>query len=77
MPGGLTSMTPLNAKPNDRGEPGRGPVKFAPSARAPNEMGPGLLRANGPLNPDPHPYTPAAQVRQRNTYGRVPVEKRR
>jgi hypothetical protein len=56
MPPGILSMTPLNARPNDRGEPGRGPVKFEPSARAPNEMPPGLLRANGPLNAAPHRY---------------------
>jgi hypothetical protein len=76
MPAGILGA-PLNAMPNDRGEPGRGPVKFEPSARAPNEMGPGLLRANGPLDPNPHPYTPAAQKQAPNTYGNVPVEKRR
>ena len=76
MPDGILGA-PLNARPNDRGEPGRGPVKVAPSARAPNEMGPGLLRANGPLDPNPHPYTPAAQKQAPNTYGGVPVERRR
>jgi hypothetical protein len=33
MPDGILGA-PLNATPNDRGEPGRGPVKFEPSARA-------------------------------------------
>jgi len=64
---------PLNADPHGRGF--KMPIGDAPrAARAPNEMGPGLLRANGPLNPSPHPYTPAAQVQEPNTYGlsRVP-----
>ena len=33
-----------------------------------NDMGPGLLPANGAINPDPHPYNPASQVQQANTY---------
>jgi hypothetical protein len=75
MPPGITSMTPINARPNDRGEPGRSPVKFEPSSRAPNDMGPGLLRANGPLNASPHKY--GGDPKAPNTYGNVPVEKRR
>jgi hypothetical protein len=69
---GLLSMSPINATPNDRGEPGRGPVKFEPSSRAPNDMGPGLLRANGPLNAAPHKY--GGDPKEPNTYGlsRVP-----
>jgi hypothetical protein len=43
MPPGLTSMSPLNAAPNDRGEPGRGPVKVMPG-RMPEHRPPGLLR---------------------------------
>jgi hypothetical protein len=74
QPPGLLGA-PLNATPNDRGEPGRGPVKFEPSSRAPNEMGPGLLRANGPLNASPHRY--GGDPKAPNTYGGVPVEKRR
>jgi hypothetical protein len=69
MPDGILGA-PLNARPNDRGEPGRGPVKFEPSARAPNDMGPGLLRANGPLNASPHKY--GGDPKAPNTYGNVP-----
>ena len=73
MPGGITSMTPLNADPHGRGF--KMPIGDVPSAARPaNDMGPGLLPANGAINPDPHPLTPAAQVQERNTYGlsRVP-----
>ena len=45
------------------------PVGNMPSAARPmNDMGPGLLPANGAINPNPHPYNPASQVQQRNTY---------
>jgi hypothetical protein len=75
MPDGILGA-PLNAKPNDRGEPGRGPVKVTPGRMAEHRP-PGLLRDNGPLDPNPHPPTPAAQKQAANTYGGVPVEKRR
>jgi len=74
MPQGLTSMPPLNAAPNDRGEPGRGPVKVMPG-RMPEHRPPGLLRDNGPLNASPHRY--GGDPKAPNTYGNVPVEKRR
>jgi|SRR5437764_652606 hypothetical protein len=64
---GLLSMTAINARPNDRGEAGRGPVQVEPAARAsPNEPPPGLLPANGCLNADPHPA--GGDVKQANTY---------
>jgi hypothetical protein len=67
MSGGLTSMAPLNADPHGGGF--KMPVGAAPSAARPmNDMGPGLLPANGAINPNPHPYNPASQVQQRNTY---------
>jgi hypothetical protein len=67
MPPGLTSMTPLNADPHARG-PKTNP--YAPeSARRPVGE-PAEIRP--PHNPAPHPNTPAAQVQERNTYGRVP-----
>jgi hypothetical protein len=36
MPDGILGA-PLNARPNDRGEPGRGPVKHEPSSRRPRD----------------------------------------
>jgi hypothetical protein len=67
MPPGLTSMTPLNADPHRAGPQMN--FQNTPSAARPmNDMGPGLLPANGAINPDPHPPTPAAQVQARNTY---------
>jgi hypothetical protein len=67
MPEGLTSMTPFNVDPHGGGF--KMPVGEVPSAARPmNDMGPGLLPANGAINPNPHPYNPASQVQQRNTY---------
>jgi hypothetical protein len=58
---------PLNVDPHGGGF--KMPVGVAPSAARPmNDMGPGLLPANGAINPDPHPATSAAQVQARNTY---------
>jgi hypothetical protein len=58
---------PMDPDPHARGF--KMPVKIAPSAARPmNDMGPGLLPANGAINPNPHPYNPASQVQQRNTY---------
>jgi len=56
---------PLNADPHGAGF--RDVVKVTPG-RLPEYRPPGLLRDNGPLNPNPHPYNPASQVQQRNTY---------
>jgi hypothetical protein len=69
MPPGLLSMTPLNARPNDRGEPGRGPVMHEPSSRRPVGEPTAITT---PHDPAPHPYTPAAQKQAPNTYGKVP-----
>jgi len=58
---------PISVDPHGAGS--RAPVHIAPStARPMNDMGPGLLPANGAINPDPHPYNPASQVQQKNTY---------
>ena len=66
MPPGITGA-PLNADPHGGGF--KMPVGNMPSAARPmNDMGPGLLPANGAINPNPHPYNPASQVQQRNTY---------
>jgi hypothetical protein len=66
LSGGITGA-PMRERPHDAGP--RAPVHIAPSAARPaNDMGPGLLPANGAINPDPHPYNPATQVQQRNTY---------
>ena len=73
MPPPLRGDAPMSMTPHDAG-PGA-PVHIVPSAARPaNDMGPGLLPANGAINPNPHPPTPAAQVQERNTYGlsRVP-----
>ena len=66
MPLGITGA-PLNPDPHGGGF--KMPVGNMPSAARPmNDMGPGLLPANGAINPNPHPYNPASQVQQRNTY---------
>jgi hypothetical protein len=58
---------PMNADPHARGF--KMPVGEVPSAARPrNDMGPGLLPANGAINPEPHVYNPSSQVQQRNTY---------
>jgi hypothetical protein len=65
MPPGITGA-PLNADPHARGF--TMPVHIAPSAARPrNDMGP-PVHPGGVLNADPHPYNPASQVQQRNTY---------
>ena len=70
MPPPLRGDAPMSMTPHDAGF--RRPVNIAPSgARPANDMGPGLLPANGALDPDPHPYTPAAQKQAANTYGKV------
>jgi hypothetical protein len=73
-PAGILSMTPRNADPHAGGF--KMPVGFEPSARAapPNDMGPGLLPANGCINSDPHPY--GGDVKAPNTYGKL-IEKPR
>jgi hypothetical protein len=68
MPDGILGL-PLNARPNDRGEPGRGPVKHEPSSRRPRDE-PAAMTP--PHDPAPHPYSPAGQKQQANTYGKVP-----
>ena len=74
MPAPLRADAPMSMTPHDAGF--RQPVKIAPSsARPANDMPPGLLPARGCLNPDPHPY--GGDVKAPNTYGNVPVEKRR
>ena len=72
MPGGITSMTPLNADPHARGF--KMPVAVTPGRMA-EFRPPGLLRANGPLNPSPHVY--GGDPKAPNTYGGVPVERKR
>jgi hypothetical protein len=70
MPGGITSMTPLNADPHGRSF--KSPIADAPSSRRPvgepTEMKP-------PHDPDPHPPTPAAQKQLPNTYARPRFER--
>jgi hypothetical protein len=66
---------PMREGPHDAGP--RAPVHVAPGRSMPEHRPPGLLRDNGPLNPDPHPYNPSSSVKLPNTYGNVPVEKRR
>jgi hypothetical protein len=56
---------PMRPDPHGRGP--RDVVGVAPGRLAEHRP-PGLLRDNGPLNPDPHPYNPASQVQQANTY---------
>jgi hypothetical protein len=58
MPDGILGA-PLNARPNDRGEPGRGPVKHEPSSRRPvgepTEMkSPHTMGPHDHLHPAPH-----------------------
>jgi len=66
MPGGITSMTPLNPDPHGRGF--KMPIGDVPSAARPaNDMGP-PVHPGGVLNANPHPYNPSSQVQQRNTY---------
>ena len=66
MPPGLTSMTPVNADPHGGGF--KMSVSNMPSAARPaNDMGP-PVHPGGVINADPHPYNPATQVQQRNTY---------
>jgi hypothetical protein len=44
------------------------PIGDVPSAARPvNDMGP-PVHPGGALNANPHPYNPASQVQQRNTY---------
>jgi hypothetical protein len=61
---------PLNADPHGRGF--KSPIGDAPSSRRPvgepTEMKP-------PHDPDPHPYTPAAQKQLPNTYARPRFER--
>jgi hypothetical protein len=74
---GITGMMPMNADPHGRGF--RAPVHVEPGAArtAPNDMGPGLLPANGCINSNPHPYNPSSSVKLPNTYARPVFEKRR
>src|SRR5215831_11627853 len=68
MPDGILGA-PLNADPHGRGF--KMPIGDAPSAARPaNDMGSGLLPANGAINPDPHPYNPSSSVKLPNTYAR-------
>jgi hypothetical protein len=62
MPDGiLTPMTPLGA---GRSSP-YAPMSSRRPVDEPKEIKP-------PHDPAPHPYTPAAQKQQANTYGKVP-----
>ena len=65
LPSPLRGDAPMREGPHDAGP--RMPVHIPPR-RLPEDRPPGLLRDNGPLNPNPHPYNPASQVQQRNTY---------
>jgi len=57
---------PLNADPHARGF--KSPIGEVPSAARPtNDMDP-PVHPGGVINPDPHPYNPATQVQQKNTY---------
>src|SRR5215831_14963548 len=57
---------PLNPDPHGRGF--KMPIGDAPSAARPvNDMGP-PVHPGGVLNANPHPYNPATQVQQKNTY---------
>jgi hypothetical protein len=60
MPPGILSMTPLGA---GRSSP-YAPVSVARPKGEPTEMKP-------PHDPNPHPYTPAAQKQAPNTYGKL------
>jgi hypothetical protein len=71
LPPPIRGDAPISPRPHDAGF--RQPVKITPSsARPANDMGPGLLPANGSIDSAPHPYTPAAQKQAANTYGKVP-----
>jgi len=66
MPDGILGATPLNADPHVRGF--KSPIGEVPSAARPaNDMGP-PVHPGGVINADPHPYNPATQVQQKNTY---------
>jgi hypothetical protein len=65
MPPGLTGA-PMRPDPHGAGP--RAPVHVTPGRAMPEHRPPGLLPANGAINPDPHPYNPASQVQQANTY---------
>jgi hypothetical protein len=68
MPSGIL-RAPLDLDPH---RSFKTPAKVPPAARVSlNEPPPSLLRANGPLNPDLHPYNPASQVQQANTYAKL------
>jgi hypothetical protein len=74
LPPPIRGDAPISDRPHDAGF--RQPVKIAPSgARPANDMPPGLLPARGCLNPEPHHY--GGDPKAPNTYGNVPVEKRR
>ena len=75
MPDGILGATPLNADPHVRGF--KSPIGEVPSAARPrNDMGPGLLSANGSINPNPHPYNPSSSVTLSNTYARPSFERK-
>jgi hypothetical protein len=65
---------PLNPDPHVRGF--KMPVGDVPSAARPrNDMGP-PVHPGGVLNANPHPYNPASQVQQRNTYAAATWERK-
>ena len=65
MPNGILGA-PISVDPHGRGF--KMPIGEAPSAARPaNDMGP-PVHPGGVLNADPHPYNPASQVQQKNTY---------
>src|SRR5215472_14477828 len=65
---------PLNPDPHGRGF--KMPIGDAPSAARPaHDMGP-PVHPGGVINADPHPYNPATQVQQKNTYA-APVWERK
>jgi hypothetical protein len=66
MPGGITSMTPLNPDPHGRGF--KSPIGDVPSAARPvNDMGP-PVHPGGAIDPNPHPANAAGLKQARNTY---------
>jgi hypothetical protein len=57
---------PLNPDPHGAGP--RMPVHIAPSSSRPRDE---PAATTVPHNPNPHPYNPASQVQQKNTYAHV------
>jgi hypothetical protein len=64
---------PMREGPHDAGP--RAPVHVTPGRSMPEHRPPGQLPANGAINSNPHPYNPASQVQQANTYAKPRWEK--